>query len=476
MSKIRSLLISGAVMASMAIPVASAAGTPNISVTDDNSLQQIVRLNNISDDVKNLQVTINLSKDQDYIFLENSILASKAGVEFYCKVENSCLTIYVTSNTDVLSTSGTLELGVISANEIFNITEATNMKVVNSKNISESWNVIDSIPIKDSDEDVENPDEGEDNDNSDTENGENNGDTEGDSSGDNENDTGDDDTDDNDGEDIVKPEEPEDGDGSSDGFDKPDSGDVSGDGSNNTDDSDDNIENDNTNTDSGSNSSGSSGGSSNSGSSNTDTNVGSDDSLIENDTEDGIIEQPEFNMSFIDVKSDAWYYNAVKYVCEKGIMVGISDTKFAPDISTTRGMFVTMLYRLENEPNIEHEDVFDDVKSSDYYYNAVYWAKQHNIVTGVSKTKFDPNNNITREQMITMLYRYAIFKGYDVDKLSNLVNFKDVYEISEYALNPFKWAVEANIITGLNNNFISPASNASRGQIATILMRFIENM
>ena len=181
-------------------------------------------------------------------------------------------------------------------------------------------------------------------------------------------------------------------------------------------------------------------------------------------------------MTFIDVKSDDWYYDAVKYVCEKGIMIGISDTKFAPDVSTTRGMFVTMLYRLENKPDVEYKNGFKDINPSDYYYDAVYWAKQNNIVTGISETIFDPNTNITREQMITMLYRYAVFKGYDVNELSDLSEFKDSFNISKYAVNPVKWAVETGIITGLDNNVILPLNNASRAQIATMIMRFIENL
>ena len=127
-----------------------------------------------------------------------------------------------------------------------------------------------------------------------------------------------------------------------------------------------------------------------------------------------LIEDEAVKANFADVAADAWYADAVQYVYENGMMSGTSETTFSPDLTTTRGMIVTILYRLENEPTVTGTTAFTDVAADQYYANAVAWAAQNGIVSGIDATTFAPNNAITREQMAAILYRYAQFKGCDV--------------------------------------------------------------
>ena len=234
--------------------------------------------------------------------------------------------------------------------------------------------------------------------------------------------------------------------------------------------------NDNSNDLDDSNNSSGSNNSNGSNSSNGSNNSGNSNNNNSNDNTDNEPENTETTIQFTDVNENDWYYDAVKYVYVNGLMSGVSDTTFAPNANTTRGMIVTVLYRMENQPNVTIDNSFNDVKSTDYYGNAIYWAKQNNIVSGYNSTTFAPNDNITREQIAAILYRYAAYKGYSVDKTSDLSNFNDTSNISNYALTPIKWAVSSGLISGMGDSTISPIGNASRAQIATILMRFIENL
>ena len=179
---------------------------------------------------------------------------------------------------------------------------------------------------------------------------------------------------------------------------------------------------------------------------------------------------------FVDVPADAWYAEAVQYVYENGMMSGTSETTFSPDLTTTRGMIVTILYRLENEPTVTGTTAFTDVAADQYYANAVAWAAQNGIVSGIDATTFAPNNAITREQMAAILYRYAQFKGYDVSAKADLSVYTDAAQVSTYATDAMAWANGAELITGTSATTLSPAGNATRAQVATILMRFCENI
>ena len=177
-----------------------------------------------------------------------------------------------------------------------------------------------------------------------------------------------------------------------------------------------------------------------------------------------------------DVSADSWYENAVSFVTEKNLFKGVSETEFAPDAEMTRAMLVTVLFRLENPDNSETAYSFADVDKSEWYADAVAWAAKFGVVSGISETEFAPNDNITREQMAVIIYRYAKLKGYDTQINSNLSGFSDNGEISDYAIDALKWANGEEIIMGVSDTSISPKSTATRAQVAAILMRFCENI
>ena len=179
---------------------------------------------------------------------------------------------------------------------------------------------------------------------------------------------------------------------------------------------------------------------------------------------------------FADVADSAWYADAVQYVYEKGMMNGVSETSFAPNNTTTRAMIVTMLYRLEDEPDAA-ASAFTDVAAGSYYADAVAWAAANGIVDGISETTFAPDNAITREQMAAILYRYASFKGYDVSAGGmSLDEYADTSQISSYAVTAMQWANSEGLITGVTDTTLDPKGSATRAQVATILMRFCENI
>ncbi len=170
-----------------------------------------------------------------------------------------------------------------------------------------------------------------------------------------------------------------------------------------------------------------------------------------------------------------WATEDIDYVYENGIMKGISETEFAPEASLTRAMLVTVLYRLEGEPAVNKSIPFSDVDMGAYYADAVSWAKQVGIVKGVSDTEFAPDSNITREQIATIMHRFAEYKGYDVTQGGMLIReFNDYEEISEYALTAMAWTVNSGLFKGKGENNIAPEENATRAETAAILHRFIE--
>ena len=179
---------------------------------------------------------------------------------------------------------------------------------------------------------------------------------------------------------------------------------------------------------------------------------------------------------FLDVAEDAWYADAVAYVYDNGLMSGTSTTLFSPNATTTRGMIVTMLYRLEGEPRISSGSAFDDVDAGMYYADAVAWASQNDIVTGYDEATFGPNNAITREQMAAILYRYAQYKGYRTTADADLSGYVDADSVSSYALASLQWANAAGLVSGTSSNTLTPDGSATRAQVATIFMRFMEDV
>ncbi len=185
-------------------------------------------------------------------------------------------------------------------------------------------------------------------------------------------------------------------------------------------------------------------------------------------------EEPAPAMPFTDVKEGDWFYEEVLYAYENGLMNGVGDNRFAPNSATTRGMLVTILYRLEGEPAVTGEAGFDDVGDT-WYTDAVIWAAANDIVNGIGDNQFGPENTLTREQLVTMLYRYAQNKGYDVTASADLSGYPDAGQIQSWAQDAMTWAVAEGIVEGMDGN-LNPAGHATRAQIATILMRFCETV
>ena len=178
---------------------------------------------------------------------------------------------------------------------------------------------------------------------------------------------------------------------------------------------------------------------------------------------------------FLDVNEGDWFYDAVAYAYENGLMDGVGGNRFAPNSATTRGMLVTILYRLEGEPAVTGEAGFDDVAAGQWYTDAVIWAAANDIVNGIGDNQFGPENTLTREQLVTMLYRYAQNKGYDVTASADLSGYPDAGQIQSWAQEAMTWAVAEGIVEGMDGN-LNPAGHATRAQIATILMRFCEGV
>lgn len=181
-----------------------------------------------------------------------------------------------------------------------------------------------------------------------------------------------------------------------------------------------------------------------------------------------------------DVPENAWYYEAVRYTSAYGLFQGVTETKFGPNLTMNRGMLVTVLYRMEGEPSVEGQThSFTDVSANRYYTDAVAWAANQGLIQGMTETQFAPETAVTREQMVTILYRYAGMKGADLTGQGELSSFPDGDQVKNYAKEAFSWAVGAGIIQGTVNGGVttlSPRSGSTRAQVAAVLMRYLQNM
>ncbi len=180
-------------------------------------------------------------------------------------------------------------------------------------------------------------------------------------------------------------------------------------------------------------------------------------------------------LPFTDVNAYDWYYNSVKYVYANNMMAGTDTTIFSPNVTTTRAMIVTILHRLDGNPNATASN-FIDVEQNQYYTNAVAWASANGIVSGYGNGNFGPNDTITREQMAAILYRYAQYKGYDTTQKNNLSNYIDAKDINAYAVEALQWANQVGMITGVTDTTLVPNGSATRAQVSSILMRFCQNI
>ncbi len=184
-------------------------------------------------------------------------------------------------------------------------------------------------------------------------------------------------------------------------------------------------------------------------------------------------EEPTTDVSdlFIDIAPDAWYKDAIQYAYDNGLMTGVSATEFAPEQTTTRAMIVSILARLENVTTAEAAG-FADV-DDEWYATAVNWAANVGVVNGYEDNTFKPNTAITREQLAAILMNYAAYKGYDVSARADLSHYSDADSISSWANDVLLWAVAEGLLTGVTDDTIAPQAHATRAQVAAILQRFL---
>lgn len=194
---------------------------------------------------------------------------------------------------------------------------------------------------------------------------------------------------------------------------------------------------------------------------------------------------------FADVSSEAWYYEGVSYVEEKGIMNGVSSAHFAPETTVSRAMMVTVLWRLAGEPGLPEESgdwLYQDIPSGAYYEIPAFWAKEQELMIGYSVAYdpedapggldvylFRPNDTLTREQLATVLYRYAKWMGMDAAAEAAPMVFPDEAAVSPWAAEAMQWCIARGLIQGTKQNgelMLNPKGFTTRAQLATILLRF----
>ena len=201
-----------------------------------------------------------------------------------------------------------------------------------------------------------------------------------------------------------------------------------------------------------------------------DTPLGNGPTVTIDEEDTPLAERP---LPFLDVANGDWFRPYVSFVYGKGMMTGMSDTLFGPNVSTTRGMIVTIIYRME-EATASGVSPFTDVERDEYYADPIAWASADGVVLGYSETLFGPKDNITREQMAAILYRYCVSKGIDVANYGDLSRFPDGDKVSDYAVEAMRWAVDRGLIAGMDDGRLDPTGTATRAQVATILNRFCE--
>ena len=189
-----------------------------------------------------------------------------------------------------------------------------------------------------------------------------------------------------------------------------------------------------------------------------------------------VLAATEWKNPFEDVKEDDWFYEAIKYTTENNLFKGSTKTKFDSNSPMTRGMMVTVLWRMEKEPVVNYLMMYKDVNQEEYYAEAIRWATSEKIVQGHSTTEFKPDEMMTRQEMVTMLYRYAMYKELDmsVDQEVELEKFVDSNAISVYALDAMKWGIGNEIIKGMSEISLAPTTLTARSEVATVISRFLK--
>ena len=183
--------------------------------------------------------------------------------------------------------------------------------------------------------------------------------------------------------------------------------------------------------------------------------------------------------AFTDVPAGSWYYGAAAYAYNNGLFAGTTDTTFAPDMTMTRAMLVSVLWRLAGEPAPKGTNTFDDVPNGTWYTDAVTWAAENGVVAGIGNGRFDPDGSVTREQTAVILFNYAQSKGYDVSARADLSVFPDAGSVSGWAQDALAWANASGLISGAvrgTQTILNPQGSASRAQVAMILMGYVEHV
>ena len=178
---------------------------------------------------------------------------------------------------------------------------------------------------------------------------------------------------------------------------------------------------------------------------------------------------------FTDVKDTDWFASNVQYVYDNGLMNGTTTTTFEPESNLTRAQTAMVLWRIAGSPNSDNvgKTPFTDVPAGSWYTAAVNWCSENKIVNGIGDGLFAPDDQITREQIVTILYRFAKFRGLDVGDTTDLAKkFTDAARVSDYAKEALSWAVAVGIINGMPDNTIAPQNSATRAEVATIIMRY----
>lgn len=190
-------------------------------------------------------------------------------------------------------------------------------------------------------------------------------------------------------------------------------------------------------------------------------------------------ENDDSTLPFKDVSADDWFYDPVTYAYEQGVMTGTSADAFSPNTVMTRGMIVSVLYRLEGSPTLADDNLgypYEDVRGDDWYAMPIYWARENGIVSGYSDTQFGPNDPITREQMAAILYNYSVYKGQDVSACADLSKYSDANQVSSWAETVLSWSNARGLINGMTATTIDPQGQATRAQVAAIFQRYLDEV
>lgn len=202
----------------------------------------------------------------------------------------------------------------------------------------------------------------------------------------------------------------------------------------------------------------------------------SDDENIDTDEETKEIPEDDYEvflLGFDDVKETDWYFESIRFAKFYHLMSGVSETEFAPMNNLTRGMLVTILYRLEGEPECS-ASTFIDVETGMWYSDGIAWAAENKIVNGIGDNKFAPNSNITREQIALIMYNYSNLHSLDTTESKSFDVFKDSASVSKWAKDAVEWSIGTGLLSGKGDGILDPKGNATRAEIATILMRYVE--